>query len=285
MTKFTNGFAAAVVAGASISGFMGSAAFAQDTIFGTASAETEVEDLQDQIEDDAERDAFTFGNAGRTVGTYGSVALRANSAQSYTGGDDIIAVGIGANYGFFDGVNGSELNLSYSFGSTNGTEDKNTLNAGYDYTRDLSEDFYAYGAFNVKFDNLAELTDTRRDAFLGFGVGYRIINTAETQWAVQAGPGYRYIELGDGSETDEAAYSIESSLFQRFSDTLYLSNDTTLIGSDSDLAITNELALNVSMTDTLSLRTSVVSEWSGADFDSVEATDNTFGVAVVYNFN
>jgi putative salt-induced outer membrane protein len=285
MMKFSKGFAAAAVAGASISGFVGSAAFAQDTIFGSDSAATEVSDLQTQIADDAERDTFTFGNAGRTVGTFGSVALRANSAQSYNGGDDIISVGIGANYGFFDGVNGSELNLSYAYGSTNGVEDKNTLNAGYDYTRDINERFYGYAALNVKYDNLALATENRRDAFLGFGAGYRILNTADTQWAVQAGPGYRFIELGDLTQTDEAAYSVESSLFQRFNDTVYLSNDTTLVGSETDVSITNELALNVAMSQTLSLRTSLVSEWGGADFNSVTATDNTYGVSVVYNFN
>ena len=36
--------------------------------------------------------------------------------------------------------------------------------------------------------------DFRTDAFLGFGPGYRILNSEQTTWRVQAGVGVRYTE-------------------------------------------------------------------------------------------
>jgi putative salt-induced outer membrane protein len=284
MTKSANVFVVAAV-----STLLAGAAAAQSTTFSNSgSAEDGVTAITDAIDDDA-RDV-TFGNEGRTVGTYGSVALRATGTQSTTS-DDIVSVGIGANYGFFDGVNGSELNLVYTYGSTNGVQDTNSLNAGYDYTRDFSRNFFGYASINLQYDGEADATtagDTLRDAFAGFGVGYRIVNNASTQWALKAGPGYRMIEQSDGAtfvKTNEAAYSVESNLSYSFSDTVYASNDTTIIGSDIDTTVLNELALNVAMSNALSLRTSYVSEFSGADFNSLDNTQNTAGVSIVYNFN
>ncbi|RYG90668.1 DUF481 domain-containing protein [Loktanella sp. IMCC34160] len=270
---------------AAISGFVVTGAAAQEDLFGTQSAADEIGDLQEAIEDDADRQTFTFGNEGRTIGTYGSVALRAVHSTSDTS-DTTTTVGIGAQYGFYDGTNGSELNLSYAYSSTGDVVDRDTLNAGYDYTRDFNDAFFGYGNLNVKWDRLAdEAGENYRDAFVGVGIGYRILNSDDTQLAVKAGPGYRFIEDGLGTQIDEAAYSVEANFFQRFNDTVYLSDDVQLIGSASDVTVVNELALNVSLSDTLSMRTSYTSKFGGADFNALSNNENTLGASIVYNFN
>ncbi len=276
MTKISVFVAAAVAS--TIAG----AALAQTSTFSTASASDGVTAVTDAIADD-QRDV-TFGNEGRVVGTYGSVALRYTSSNSTTA-DDVVSLGIGMNYGYFDGTNGSEINLAYTYGSTNNVEDKNTLLAGYDFYHNFNPSFFGYANVNLNYDNLAIATANKQDAFVGFGVGYRILNTDTTQLSVKAGPGYRYIELGDGTKYNEAAYSAEANYSQKISDTVYITNDLTLIGSNADVTATNELALNVALNNALSLRTSYVSDFSGADFNTLKNGENTLGVSVVYNFN
>jgi putative salt-induced outer membrane protein len=270
-------------------GFSASIANAQDVVFNDDSVATAVTDLQDQITEDTTADQPTFGNNGRTVGTYGSVALRGSISNSNIG-DDVTTLGIGANYGFYDGKNGSELNLSYAYATTNGVEEKNNLAASYDYTRDLNDRLFGYANMNLKFDNLASTAVDptmayQRDAFVGFGLGYRLVDNGNTTVAVKAGPGYRFLEDGNGLKTSGAAYSVEADLFQRFSETVFLSNALTLVGSETDTSVTNELALNVALSNALALRTSYIIDFNGADIGSMTKTDDTFGVSVVYNFN
>ena len=63
-----------------------------------------------------------------------------------------------------------------------------------------------------------------------------------------------------------------------------MTNDTDIVTSSSDTAVFNDLALNVSVTDTLALRTSVLTEYH-SDTTNAKSTDNTFGVSLVYSFN
>ncbi len=261
-----------------------SAAAAQTSAFTNQNmAADQVEDIQDDIEDAAERDTFTFGNTGRQVGSWGSVSLRLTDSD-VAQGNDTTDLGIGANYGWYDGVNGQEINLAYVYGETNGVEDKNSLTAGYDYTRDINQQLFGYASLDLAYDNLATGTSVRRDALIGFGVGYRIIEDAQTDWAVKAGPGYRYIEFGNDDEENEVAYMVESNYAYAFSEDVTLTNDTTLIGSDSDTRVVNDLAVAVGLNDSLALRTSYTSEYGGEDLGSLDKVENLLGVSVVYNF-
>ena len=66
-------------------------------------------------------------------------------------------------------------------------------------------------------------------------------------------------------------------------DTLYVTNDTDVIYSETLTTVNNNLALNVALTDTLSLRTGLSSVFD-ADKKVSEGV-NTLGVSVIYNFN
>jgi putative salt-induced outer membrane protein len=58
-----------------------------------------------------------------------------------------------------------------------------------------------------------------------------------------------------------------------------------VIYSETSTLLTNDLALNVAMTNSLSLRTSLSTSFDDAVDDSFGDASNTLGVAVVYNFN
>lgn len=269
-----------ILAAASITALLAGTAGAQTTTFSNEDrAEESVEDIEEDVQEDFERDVEPFGNTGRELGWTGSVSARATASSGNT---DSVDVGVGTRAGYFDGVNGHEITLSYSYGEDDEVTTEDSLLAGYDYTREFGTNTYFYVKGQLAQDEFGPF-DT--DAFVGAGVGYRIYNTADTQWSIAAGPGYRYTEDDLGNETEEGAASLSSNYFQRVSEDVFITNDTDVIYSESDTAVNNELGLNVAMSDTLALRTSLLTEYHTDPAPGFEDTDNTLGASVVYTFN
>lgn len=235
--------------------------------------------LNEAIADDFERSTTQFGNEGRKLGFDGSVAMQANATS---GNSDTASVGIGANFGYYDGTNGYDFQLSYQYSEDEGETSEDSLLYDFEYTRDFGAATYGFAKLTGTVDSFPLETS---DTFLGFGLGYRVIDTASTQWSLQAGPGYRVADLGGVGDLDEGALSVSSNYYQQISDTLALTNDTDIIASEGDTVLYNDLGVNVSMTDTLALRTSVVTEYHTDPAAGLDDTDNTFGVSLVYSFD
>ena len=270
---------------AAISGFVAVAANAQITTFANDGAsDAAVEAIEDSITDAADRDLGKFGNEGREVGSYGSVSLRGTSTSN--DGATSSDVGVGLRYGTFDGVNGIDVTAAFVYGEDDGVQTENNLQAGIDYRRDFNDTMFAYAKANASFDKLSTTVgEYEQDIFVGAGLGYRIFNTADTQWSVQAGPGYRAANVVGGGEVSEAAASVSSNIFKSLTDTTYVTNDTDVIYSETATTVTNDLALNVSLTDSLALRTSYTTNFNDQTDATFSDAENTFGVSVVYNFN
>jgi putative salt-induced outer membrane protein len=148
------------------------------------------EDLEGAIEDDRERDLGRFGSEGREVGNYGSFALRCTAVSN--DGESSTDLGLGLRYGWLDGINGFDVTANLSYAEDDGEKTKDTLLVGMDYRRDLNNALFAYSKLEAAFDQLADVAgDFTKDLFVGARAGYRIYSTADTQWSVQAGPGYR----------------------------------------------------------------------------------------------
>ena len=267
-----------------ISAFVAGTAAAQTTTFDNAGAAADaVSDLEEQILDDQERDLIVFGNEGRETGTYGSIALRYTSTSN--DGDTSNDLGVGLRWGYYDGVNGFDANANYVYGDDNGVQTENRLLMGLDYRRDLNSALFAYGQLDLSFDRLTTTAgEYTQDAFIGAGLGYRVIDNANTQWTVQAGPGYRVAEVVGGGEVAEFAASASSNLFYSLTDTVFLTNDTDVIYSETATTVANDLAVNVALTDTLALRTSYATRFNSATDNKFTDGENTLGVSVVYTF-
>ncbi|ADO43455.1 DUF481 domain-containing protein [Ketogulonicigenium vulgare] len=237
-----------------------------------------IEDLRDDIADDFDRDVDAFGNEGRALGFTGSLAARANVA---TGNSESTDVGVGGNFGYFDGINGHAVALSYAYSEDSDAAETNRLMLSYDYTRELSSSIYAYGKGIYIDDKFGSYT---KDTFVGAGLGYRIFNDPAIQWSIAAGPGFRWADVEDGSSIEEVAVSISSDYYYRLSETLAFTNDTDVIWSESDTYITNDLGLTVSMTDSLALRGSIFTQYHTDPLPGYSSTDNTYGLSVVYSF-
>lgn len=257
------------------------AAVAQNTAFTNETrTQDRVEAIEDSIRDSYDRDVATFGTTGRKLGWSGSLSASANMTSGNTDTADL-AIGLRENY--FDGKNGHRITMAYSYSEKEDTVSKDELLFGYDYTREIGSNAYFFGKATLAYDNFDSY---KYDGFLGAGLGYRVYNTADRQWQLQAGPGYRYAEDKDGNAViEEAAVSLSSYYSQRLTPTVFLTNDTDVIWTDIDTSVTNDLALNVAMTDALALRTSLRTQYTSDPKPGFEKTDNKLGLSVVYSFN
>lgn len=259
--------------------FLSAPAMAQ-TAIGDSDAQNRIDALNENIADDFERNPSQFGNESRPTGFSGSMALQASATSGNT---ETSTIGLGANMGYYDGINGYGLRLSYQRSENEGVVSEDSLLYEFQYRRDLQANYYGFGKLQGSIDSLTNL-DTS-DNFAGLGLGYRIYDTAAVQWTVEAGIGYRVADLGGLDDFDEGALSLSSSYYNKLSDTLAVTNDTDVIGSETDTVVYNDLGLNVSMTDALALRTSVVSEYHTDPVGGRKDLDNTFGVSLVFGFN
>jgi putative salt-induced outer membrane protein len=234
------------------------------------------EDLLEAIEDDAERDLDRFGNEGRPQGFNGSVALR---GLAETGNTESTDLGIGSDLNYVWGRNGVELQLNYALSDDEGPGGSDeSLYYNLEYTRDFTPVTFGFAKIQGSYDDATD-SEFETDTFASFGAGYRIYNEADRQWSVQAGPGYRFADFTDVASGDisEGAFGVSSDYAQ--------TNDTDVIWAESNTIVYNDLALSVAMTNSLALRTSVLTAYTSNVTAPTESTDNTFGVSLVYSFN
>ena len=267
---------------AAVAALVAGAASAQTTVFVNADRiDDAIEDLRDDIDDDFDRDIDAFGNEGRPQGFNGSLAARTTRVS---GNKDTTDIGVGANVNYFDGLNGHEFQMSYAYSKDTGNVSDETLLLGYEYKRNLNSAAYIYSKALHALDFTAVGTEYERDTFIGAGFGYYVLNDSTSQWSIAAGPGWRWTEDANGLEDDQVAASIASDFSYRVNETTLITNDTDVIWSEDETTVLNDLGINISMTDALALRTSVLTDYTTEPAVGSKSTTNTFGVSLVYSF-
>ena len=258
----------------------GSPVAAQATLFteGTT-APKRVRELETAIRNDAERDMPAFGSIGLTEGWSGSFTLRATASSGNT---DAIEAGLGVRLNYFDGSSGHRVRLSYDYSETDGSIDGQVMRAGYEFTRDFGGGYYAFGELRSTTDQFGS---TVEDHFAGAGGGYRLLATGRSFWALQTGPGWRLTETADGERNRTIGYTVSSYYSRRLGTGTTFTNDTSLIGSEGDAAVLNDMAIKIRLRRRLSLRTSLLTEYQSDPLPGYENTDNTLSVSLVYSFN
>ena len=278
---------------------------------GVSAIDDRITDIEDNVTDNFDRavDADRFGPADRRQGLFGTMSLSYSGRTGNNENQDLAVAGrINNNQGQF----AQSVGLSLEFGEDdNGNKDQEEVNAIYDAQYYFNDQFYAFALGRISQNGLvdgvrnseaqsdedfqAEFSDLRRDAFLGFGPGYRIINNPTTTWRVQAGVGVRYTQTGaqyagrtfdgtpvaDSSDT-EVGYIASSRLYHRINENVFITNDTDYLGSsDADDVITNEFGVNFRLSEQLATRASYTTEYQE---NRKIRTDNSLGLAVVYGF-
>ncbi|MBD9528615.1 MULTISPECIES: YdiY family protein [Paracoccus] len=288
-----------------------SPAFAQSEIAtganatGISDVHEGMKDVEEAVRDDFDRsaDAQRFGPPERQEGVYGSVALSYVGRSGNSENQDFSLSGrLSSNAGAFSQSVGILLEYGEDNSGTTDTEKTSTI---YEGLYNINDRFYGFALGRLTTDALAddpvsldegdsfEDLDGRmkRDAYFGFGPGYRIINNDTTAWRVQAAVGIRYTKqvnvidpVAETLETDSdtgVGYLVSSRFYHRFNETVFLTNDTDYLTSDANDTATNELGVNFKMSDAFATRISYKTEYVS---DRAIRTDNTLGVSLVYGF-
>lgn len=292
-----------------------SPAFAQGVIVGTDTLDDQIDDVTDQVEDEfaLDDDDERFGRARFRPGFSGSMSLAYAGSTGNSEDQDLVVAGR-VRYG------GEIVNQSLGFGlffsegtdpetGESFTSEEETFLI-YEANRYFTEDFYGFGLGYYRNDDFDTL---QQDAFLGGGVGYRIVNTRNFAWRVQAGPGVRWSEgqdnldvlnlddedveldnggfeftdtgLGAGEEETELAGIAASRLFYVLTDTVAISNDTDVVYSDSaGTLVRNDLGVNFAVNERLSTRVGYRTDYNSDPLPGLENTDNRLSVALVFGF-
>lgn len=266
-------------------------AAAQTTLTGIDSLEDRIEDIEDEAQDDLERgDDDERFNANKVAqGWRGSLALTGSATRGNTDTSEVSGAGR-LTYGV--GNWSHTFGFAAEYGEANDVRNEETFFAIYEGSYHFNDRFYLFGVGRYEFDGFtapavpggAPVAGDTRDAFLGFGPGYRILNEGNMAWRVQGGVGARYFENIAGTDTTEAAFLGTSRFFYKITDTMSLTNDTEALSSDVNTIWTNDLGVNFKMTDTLSTRVSYRTEYNTDPAAGRKSTDNRFGVSLVLGF-
>ena len=259
----------------------GGAAFAQATLTGTQELNDRLDDVDQAVADDMARseDALRFGNPEFRQGLSGSASL---GYSGKTGNNDSQELSVGARLRYASGDFVQTIGVALDYAESAGASTKEDIFAVYDANYYFNDQFYAFVLGRVETDGLANAAgQVKTDAFVGVGPGWRVINTPDVTWRVQAGVGVSYLEDGLGDSNTEAAAIASSRLFYSISPNVFLTNDTDILKSDSALRINNDIGLNYKMTDTFSTRVSYLTEYN--DSRAIRS-DNKLGVSLVMGF-
>jgi putative salt-induced outer membrane protein len=254
---------------------------AQTVLTGIDSVDDRIDDIDREARLDLDRgnDAFRYGSPEYREGLSGSASL---GYSGKTGVTDSSEFSLGARLRLANGPMVQTLGLVLDFAESGSIKTKEDLFAIYDANYYFDDNFYGFALGRVKTDGLAETAGAvKTDAFVGVGPGYRVINTPDLSWRLQAGIGVSYLKDGTGTSDTETGYIASSRLFWRMSETLFATNDTDVLKSDSSLRVNNDLGFNVKMSDMFATRVSYLTEYN--DSRAVK-TENKLGVSLVYSF-
>lgn len=254
--------------------------WAQSAIVGIDDLDDRIDDIQEDVNDaltDGD-DKDRFGTNQYAQGWSGNLSL---GFSGTSGNTDTADLDLAGRFRYGNGPWNHTIGFAGEFSEDNGTRNKEELYATYDVNRYFTEQFYLFGLASVRYDNF---DSNKIDGFVGFGPGYRVINSQTQTWRLQAGPGVRYIEDQNGVDNTDLAGIAASRYYYAISDTVSLTMDTDILFSDADTVVTNDLGLNFKVTDRLSTRVSYRTEWDSDPLPGLKSTDNTLGVSLVYGF-
>lgn len=203
-----------------------------------------------------------------------------------TGNTDTSDLGLGLKLGRKTGDWTLSFQALADYGKTDGVETKNRIFGSAQADRDFSERLYGLGRVSYERD---EFSGFESRAFAGVGVGYRVIVSEPTKWAVEVAPGVRYDDIrgtllapGDS----ETGFSVigASKFAHAFNDNVKLTNDTTVTWADASTQIVNTLAVTAALTGALSARASYDVRHDTDAPVGFEKTDTVTRVSLVYAF-
>lgn len=255
-------------------------AYAQVGTVGNQSLDDRIDDIQTDVADalaDGD-DAARFGDNRFAQGFSGSASLGLSATSGNTKTGDL---SFGGRIRYGAGLWNHSLGFAGQIAEDGNVRNKEDFFVTYEANRYFNDQFYVFGTGQATYDGFGT---NRVDAFLGFGPGYRAINTEQMTWRVQAGPGVRYLRKQTGVSDTETAGIASSRFFYKFTDVAFLTNDTDVLFSSDNTRVINDIGVTLKVSDALSTRVSYRTDYNSDPVFGKKHTDNTLGVSLVYGF-
>jgi putative salt-induced outer membrane protein len=172
------------------------------------------------------------------------------------------------------------LGLAGNYGSDGSvtTAERWELRGQSDYS--FTDRGYWFGAGRYEDDRFSAF---EFQASLSTGLGYKIIDTEQTKFWVQAGPGYRFAEVRETGESEDGVILRGDMGFEHQLTETTKIVDRFLIESGSDNTyVQNDLGLEVTVTGSLGLRVGYQVRHNTDVPPDVEKTDTLATVGLIY---
>lgn len=179
------------------------------------------------------------------------------------------------------------------YGKANGLLNSERLEGKYELDHKISGRLFWFGSV----DGIKDLfSGFNYQATLSTGLGYTIFDTAETKLSTTVGVGYQRLQkqvvttVGTVTErTNEAAEgsvvgTAGAVLEQKLTSTTKLTDKLAITAGSLNTAVGNDLAVAVSLTDTLALSVGYGIRYNTAPAPGVQKLDQTETVNIVFNF-
>ncbi|HBD89891.1 MAG TPA: DUF481 domain-containing protein, partial [Gemmobacter sp.] len=160
-------------------------AAAQD-LTGTEELNERLDDINEVVEEDLAEaeDAARFGNPEFRQGLSGSASL---GYSGKTGNNESQELSVGARMRHAQGNLVQNIGVALDFAEDDNAKTKEDVFAVYEANYYFNDQFYGFALGRIKSDGIAALpTDVKTDAFVGFGPGFRVINTPDMTLRLQA---------------------------------------------------------------------------------------------------
>lgn len=262
---------------------------AQTGITGVEGLNERIEDIERDVSEDLAEgeDSDRFGPNAVAQGFGGSFALSASGTSGNTDNGELSAAGR-LTYGA--GPWNHLVGFAVEYGEANGTKNEESFFATYEASRYFTDRFYVFGLGRYEYEGVllgntgAIIDGSTTDAFVGFGPGYRVLNTPTNTWRVQAGPGARYFKDATGDSDTEVGFIASSRYYYKFTDNVSFTMDTDILGSDANTTLSNDAGLNYRMSNNLSTRISYITDYNTDPAPGLKSTDNKLSLSLVLGF-
>ena len=214
------------------------------------------------------------------------------SAGYTTGNTETTDVGLALKLNREAGLWTYTAEAAGDYGETDSVETKNRVFLAGEIDRQLGDRLFGFGRVSYESDKFSGF-DSR--TFVGGGLGYTLVETEQTNWSVQGGPGYKIDEVQATTVTmdgmtvttpamTEKSFSIVagSEFSHAFNDAVSVSNDTDIIYAKESTQLGNVSALTASLTDRFSARFSFEVRHDTNPPPGFEATDTVTRASIVY---
>jgi putative salt-induced outer membrane protein len=198
-----------------------------------------------------------------------------------TGNTDRQAADLDAKVNHRAGRFEGHYELSGEFAHENRNTTASRLNAGAQSNYDINDKFYALGFAEVERDKFSGF---RHEEEAGVGVGYRIFNTDQLSFDVEASTSFRHGAIRRGGSDNKLFARGVALIEYQISNTAKLANKTVISGEKGQFRAEDTLSLTATVISSLAARLSFNIRYNSSPPAGTKKIDTISKAQLIYAF-